>query len=126
MNIRIKEISIGRVDLMRMGTTYISEFQKKREKCSSCSHGNYKCTNHLLYIYSYIKYLFLIPFTRNINFICYLLHISLNLALGCLITNMIARSTVSGDVAYIIKIWQIFKLSEKSEIFLIFETIRYK
>jgi hypothetical protein len=32
MNIRIKEISIGRVDLMRMGTTYISEFQKKKEK----------------------------------------------------------------------------------------------
>jgi hypothetical protein len=29
MNIRTKKISIGRVDLMRMGTTYISEFQKK-------------------------------------------------------------------------------------------------
>jgi hypothetical protein len=31
MNIRIKEISIGRVDLMRMCTTYISEFQKKEK-----------------------------------------------------------------------------------------------
>jgi hypothetical protein len=27
-----KEISIGRVDFMCMGTTYISEFQKKKEK----------------------------------------------------------------------------------------------
>jgi hypothetical protein len=31
MNIRTKEISIGRVDLMRMGTTYIFEFQKKEK-----------------------------------------------------------------------------------------------
>jgi hypothetical protein len=30
MNIRTKDIIIGRVDLMRMGTTYISEFQKKK------------------------------------------------------------------------------------------------
>jgi hypothetical protein len=44
-----KEISIERVDLMRMGTTYISEFQK-REKCSSCSHGNYKCIHLDLFI----------------------------------------------------------------------------
>jgi hypothetical protein len=26
-----KEISIGRIDLMRMGTTYISKFQKKEK-----------------------------------------------------------------------------------------------
>jgi hypothetical protein len=31
MNIRTKEISIVRVDLMRMGTTYISEFQKRKK-----------------------------------------------------------------------------------------------
>jgi hypothetical protein len=99
MNIRTKEISIGRVDLMRMGTTYISELQKKeknvvvvatktinvargtccsrlkkskptfsscifkndmrmgttyisefqkREKYSSCSHGNYKCSSRYM------------------------------------------------------------------------------
>jgi hypothetical protein len=30
MTIRTKEISIGRVDFMRMGTTYIFEFQKKK------------------------------------------------------------------------------------------------
>jgi hypothetical protein len=29
VDLMTNEISIGRVDLMRMGTTYISEFQKK-------------------------------------------------------------------------------------------------
>jgi hypothetical protein len=48
VDLMTKEISIGRVDLIHMGTTYIFEFQKKREKCCSCNHRNYKCSSRYM------------------------------------------------------------------------------